>query len=273
MEGSDGRRRISDRAPALAEAFETLGDVSELARPTVRALARTGESAPGPRSSSSSGRAVRCKRVGRTDPLLPLPGPSDFPEMNLRTYVRVGDRAGVFFFFFFSLDAGNRLGVLLARIGYRFPNFSARMSIEDDGNRIRYRSDGRVGSTSFAASYAPVDDPFTPTRGTVEYFLTERYAFYTVTNGGAGHRGRDSPCALAPGMRRGRDQREHRSGGGGHHPAGFAPDASLRARAGHDHLASPPAARCRSHVIVSSGEPSVRGDRPDRPIPLSRRPV
>lgn len=117
----------------------------------------------------------------RARPLPPLPGLSDFPEMNLRTYVRVGDRPGVFFF---SLDAGNRLAVLLARIGYRLPYFPARMSIEDDGDRIRYRSDRRVGSASFAASYAPVGDPFTPARGTVEYFLTERYALYTVTNGG-----------------------------------------------------------------------------------------
>ena len=43
--------------------------------------------------------------------LPPIPGTSDFPELNLRTYVRVGDRKGVFFF---SIDAASCLGALVA---------------------------------------------------------------------------------------------------------------------------------------------------------------
>jgi uncharacterized protein YqjF (DUF2071 family) len=38
--------------------------------------------------------------------LPPLPGAGRFPELNVRTYVRSGDRAGVWFF---SLDAASRL--------------------------------------------------------------------------------------------------------------------------------------------------------------------
>jgi uncharacterized protein YqjF (DUF2071 family) len=101
--------------------------------------------------------------------------------MNLRTYVRVGNRPGIFFF---SLDAANRAAVILARISYRLPYFPARMSIQPDGDRIRYQSERKIGNARFAGSYAPVGDLFTPERGTLEYFLTERYALYTVTNGG-----------------------------------------------------------------------------------------
>ncbi len=41
-----------------------------------------------------------------------LPWLSAFPELNVRTYVRVADRPGVYFF---SLDAGRRLAVAAAR--------------------------------------------------------------------------------------------------------------------------------------------------------------
>ena len=41
-----------------------------------------------------------------------LPGMSAFPELNVRTYVRVGDQPGVYFF---SLDAANALAVVDAR--------------------------------------------------------------------------------------------------------------------------------------------------------------
>jgi uncharacterized protein YqjF (DUF2071 family) len=41
-----------------------------------------------------------------------LPGISEFPELNVRTYVRVGDKPGVYFF---SLDAANSLAVRAAR--------------------------------------------------------------------------------------------------------------------------------------------------------------
>src|SRR5687767_1945955 len=41
-----------------------------------------------------------------------MPWVSEFPELNVRTYVRVGDRPGVYFF---SLDAGSSVAVLAAR--------------------------------------------------------------------------------------------------------------------------------------------------------------
>jgi uncharacterized protein len=41
-----------------------------------------------------------------------LTGISTFPELNVRTYVRVADKPGIYFF---SLDAGSRTAVLAAR--------------------------------------------------------------------------------------------------------------------------------------------------------------
>ncbi len=49
-----------------------------------------------------------------------LPFVSAFPEINVRTYVRVGDKPGVYFF---SLDAGNPLAVSVARGMFHLPYF------------------------------------------------------------------------------------------------------------------------------------------------------
>src|SRR5437867_5100192 len=54
--------------------------------------------------------------------LPPLPGISAFPELNVRTYVRVRDRPGVYFF---SLDAGSRTAVAMARAWFHLPYFHA----------------------------------------------------------------------------------------------------------------------------------------------------
>jgi uncharacterized protein YqjF (DUF2071 family) len=50
--------------------------------------------------------------------LAPLPHVGSFPEVNVRTYVRAGDRRGVYFF---SLDIDRWLPALVARGAYRIP--------------------------------------------------------------------------------------------------------------------------------------------------------
>src|SRR5579859_4100456 len=71
----------------------------------------------------------------------PIPGLSRFPELNVRTYVRVGDKPGVYFF---SLDAGRRAAVWGARMGYSLPYYYARMRVEGT-QEIRYSSERREG--------------------------------------------------------------------------------------------------------------------------------
>src|ERR1044072_4360559 len=67
---------------------------------------------------------------------LALPWLSSFPELNVRTYVRVADRPGVYFF---SLDAGQPLAVAAARALLNLPYFSAAMDVETRGDAVDYR--------------------------------------------------------------------------------------------------------------------------------------
>jgi uncharacterized protein len=111
-----------------------------------------------------------------------LPRVSDFPEMNLRTYVRRGDRPGIFFF---SLDAGSRLAVAAARAMYRLPYFHASMTIDQEGDWIRYASRRETpGAAEFVARYRPTGASFQPALGSLEHFLIERYALYAVLRNG-----------------------------------------------------------------------------------------
>jgi uncharacterized protein YqjF (DUF2071 family) len=56
--------------------------------------------------------------------VMDVPFVSAFPEINVRTYVTVGGKPGIFFF---SLDADSRLAVAAARRVYRLPYFRAHM--------------------------------------------------------------------------------------------------------------------------------------------------
>ncbi|MBV8049773.1 MAG: DUF2071 domain-containing protein [Acidobacteriaceae bacterium] len=107
-----------------------------------------------------------------------IPGLSRFPELNVRTYVTVGNQPGVYFF---SLDAANRAAVWAARSVYKLPYFYARMKVESDGDLIRYRSH-RVGTAAeFRAQYRPIGPVLQRNKGTREHWLTERYCLYTVS--------------------------------------------------------------------------------------------
>jgi uncharacterized protein YqjF (DUF2071 family) len=120
----------------------------------------------------------RLRRM-RVRGLPPIPGTSEFPELNVRTYVVMGDRPGVYFF---SLDAGNPLAALAARQFYRLPYFASEMACESDGSRVtfRCRRGGGEGAPGFAAAYGPRGAAFESKRGTVEHFLTARYCLYAV---------------------------------------------------------------------------------------------
>jgi uncharacterized protein YqjF (DUF2071 family) len=102
-----------------------------------------------------------------------IPGLSDFPEMNLRTYVRGPAGPGIWFF---SLDAASAVAVLGARLTYGLPYYWSRMSVQAMGrNRIAYTST-RAGAVAditvdVGQALARPDD--------LVLFLTERYRLYT----------------------------------------------------------------------------------------------
>jgi len=115
-----------------------------------------------------------------------VPGASEFPEMNLRTYVRVADRPGIHFF---SLDADSRLAVSAARAVYRLPYRAADMEAAEQDGWTVYRSRHSGDGAEFSARYRPTGPPFRPEPGTLEHFLTERYALFVVLEDGTVLRG------------------------------------------------------------------------------------
>jgi uncharacterized protein YqjF (DUF2071 family) len=113
-----------------------------------------------------------------------LPWVSAFPELNVRTYVRVGDKPGVYFL---SLDAGNPIAVATARALFGLPYYNAEMEVERDDETIRYRSRRttmHAPPAELVMSYQPAGGVFQAERGSRDYFFTERYCLYTVEDNG-----------------------------------------------------------------------------------------
>lgn len=125
-----------------------------------------------------------------------LPGISTFPELNVRTYVRLGDRPGVWFW---SLDAGSALAVWTARLAYHLPYVRARMRVRREGSRIAYASE-RPSGARFEAAYEPTGATFRSASGSLEHWLTERYCLYARSAEGALYRAEihHAPWPLQP---------------------------------------------------------------------------
>jgi uncharacterized protein len=118
-----------------------------------------------------------------------LPGIHAFPELNLRTYVKLGGKGGVWFF---SLDAGQRLAVRVARRFFHLPYFDAQFEIRKTDEAIEYsavRNDRGAPGAMFQAKYCPTGAVYRPAPGTLESWLTERYCLYAADCHGRLYRG------------------------------------------------------------------------------------
>lgn len=132
--------------------------------------------------------------------LPPVPTTRGFPELNVRTYVRRGDRSGVWFF---RLDAQSRLVVAAARSAFRLPYLYARIDTARDGDAFRFaseRRDRRAPPAAFGVRWRAAGRYARSRSGTLEHFLTERYCMFV-----AGHNGEPlcgdvahAPWQLAP---------------------------------------------------------------------------
>jgi uncharacterized protein YqjF (DUF2071 family) len=115
-----------------------------------------------------------------------FPAVSEFLELNVRTYVTLGGKAGVYFF---SLDAGSVLAVEGARAIYRLPYYRAEMSITPsaDGSFLysSRRTDPGAPEAELLARYKPVGGEKNPEPGTLDHFLTERYCLFAADSRGA----------------------------------------------------------------------------------------
>jgi uncharacterized protein len=108
--------------------------------------------------------------------LPPIPMAHNFPELNVRTYVRCKGREGVYFF---SLDAASRLAVIGARACTGLRYFHARMRIARDADRVFYESRRAGGNAEFVGRYAPSGPVFTSEAGSFEHWCTERYSLFS----------------------------------------------------------------------------------------------
>jgi uncharacterized protein YqjF (DUF2071 family) len=110
--------------------------------------------------------------------LFPLRGLGSIPELNVRTYVTVGGRSGVWFL---TLDTSSPLFAGVGRSLYGLSYRLASMIVARHGGRIHYAS--VHGHASFFASYEPVGPVSSADAGSLEHWLTERYRLFALRGG------------------------------------------------------------------------------------------
>jgi len=119
-----------------------------------------------------------------------IPYLSKFPEINLRTYVTLQGKPGVYFF---SLDADQQIAVEAARLSFHLPYFRAKIQYTVSENHIvnyhSTRHDSRANPGQFAATYRPISDVSFSEPGSLEHWLTERYCLYSVDSKETVYRG------------------------------------------------------------------------------------
>jgi uncharacterized protein YqjF (DUF2071 family) len=110
----------------------------------------------------------------------PVPVLSSFPEVNVRTYVTVSGRPGIYFL---SLDAASRPAVWAARRSYRLPYFRSEIETRVDGPRHTFaakRVSGDGPSAELAVEYGPNGAQLPARPNSLERWLAERYCLYTL---------------------------------------------------------------------------------------------
>ena len=140
-----------------------------------------------------------------------IPWLSAFPELNVRTYVTLDGKPGVWFF---SLDAANPVAVSIARAWFHLPYFRARMRCRSSAtlsSRTNPRSNATIAYRSIRTHraapparlecvYRGDSPPFEPQPGSLDHFLTERYCLYAADLKGNLFRGeiQHPPWSLQP---------------------------------------------------------------------------
>jgi uncharacterized protein YqjF (DUF2071 family) len=112
---------------------------------------------------------------------LPAPVLSDFPELNVRTYVSVEGKPGIYFL---SLDADSWAAVATARRTHRLPYFRSQIEMRQDKegtigyDLLRTSQDGPPAY--FKGRYGGAGERLPIREGSLERWLTERYCLYTL---------------------------------------------------------------------------------------------
>lgn len=116
-----------------------------------------------------------------------VPWLCNFPETNVRTYVRGPDgETGVWFL---SLEASRLAAVITARVTYRLPYFWSRMSVRRTGTVVTYQSTRRWPGPRGASCGVTVEVGERYEAGELtqfDHWLTARYRLYSAGRSGLG---------------------------------------------------------------------------------------
>ena len=121
----------------------------------------------------------------RFSPDIPLM--SSFPELNVRTYVSIDGKPGVWFF---CLEATNPIAVRVARKLFHLPYMDAKIEMmkaqsDHPGRWIEYhstRTHRNEPGASLNLEYRPIGSAFHAQPGSIEEFLTSRYCLYSANS-------------------------------------------------------------------------------------------
>ena len=108
------------------------------------------------------------------------PGISNFPEFNIRTYVKKDGIAGVFFL---TLEAKSLVTCNFAPRTYGLPYRYAKGSVKKSDNRLDWRSSRNKGQFKLAGRTEVIGEQMQAQPGSLEEFLFERYSLYTSHKG------------------------------------------------------------------------------------------
>lgn len=114
----------------------------------------------------------------------PAPLGLAFPEINVRTYVTLKGKPGVWFF---SLDAANLLAVVAARATFHLPYVWAAMQMHEAAGEITFHSLRRrrgAAAAQFSGRYEAAGPVFPYAPASLEQWLTARYCFYAANHAG-----------------------------------------------------------------------------------------
>jgi len=105
---------------------------------------------------------------------------SNFPEFNIRTYVRKNGKGGVFFL---TLDAMSRVTCLYAPFAYGLPYKYAKGFVNAVNGIYSWSSKRISGEIRLEGESEPKGHLLKAKKGSLEEFLFERYCLYVSKNG------------------------------------------------------------------------------------------
>ncbi|MEF8856515.1 MAG: DUF2071 domain-containing protein, partial [Haloplanus sp.] len=110
------------------------------------------------------------------------------PQLNLRTYVTLGGRSGVYFL---SLDAGERVAAAVGRRAFGLPFHRASMRLTRRGDEVAFRSRREGAPAVFQARYRPTGEAYRADPDTIESFCIEHFRYFQASGEGDGDGNRD----------------------------------------------------------------------------------